>query len=125
MRKISLLVFILLFTFCTSEDSNTVNEDGMINEWEMVTCDEDQKDSEGRCYEPDDPLSGPGNDSFIIFPGTEDEANKIIECVRKYDASLQDFPDAVVNSSEVAFKVTNYIDGTDGLIDAAFADCGF
>ena len=32
---------------------------------------------------PDDPLSGPGNDSFIIFPGTEDEANKIIECVRK------------------------------------------
>ena len=104
MRKISLLVFILLFTFCTSDEANTINEDG------MMTCDEDQKDSEGRCYEPDDPLSGPGNDSFIIFPGTEDEANKIIECVRKYDASLQDILDAVVNSSVAAFKVTNYID---------------
>ena len=44
MRKISLLVFILLFTFCTSDEANTINEDG------MMTCDEDQKDSEGRCY---------------------------------------------------------------------------
>ena len=120
MSKIPVLLFILLFTFCAPDDEKIfIDEDG------VEVCDEDQKDSEGRCYEPDDPLSGPGNDSFIIFPGTEDEANKIIECVRKYDASLQDFPVAVVNSSEVAFKVTNYINGTDGLIDAALADCGF
>lgn len=119
MSKIPILLFILLFTFCAPDEKNEfINEDG------VEVCDEDQKDSEGRCYEPDDELTGEDN-IFMIFPGTEEEANKIIECVRKYDASLQDFPDAVVNSSEVAFKVTNYIDGTYGLIDEAFANCGF
>ena len=78
----------------------------------------------GRCYEPDDELTGEDN-IFLIFPGTEKEANKIIECVRDYDAALQGFPDAVVNGSEVAFNVTNYTDGTYGLIDEALANCGY
>ena len=35
------------------------------------------------------------------------------------------FPDAAVNGSEVAFNVTNYTDGTYGLIDEALANCGY
>lgn len=119
MSKIPILLFILLFTFCAPDEKNEfINEDG------VEVCDEDQKDSEGRCYEPDDELSGEDN-IFIVFPGTEEEANKIIECVREYDTSLQGFPDAVVNSDEVAFNVTNYTDGTYGLIDEALASCGY
>ena len=36
------------------------NEDG------LITCAEDQKDSEGRCYEPDDELTGEDN-IFLIY----------------------------------------------------------
>ena len=79
MSKIHILLFILLFTFCASDEKN----------------------------------------EFI------NEANKIIECVREYDTSLLGFPDASVNSSEVAFNITNYTDGTYGLIDEALASCGY
>ena len=90
----------------------------------MITCAEDEKDSEGRCYEPDDELTGEDK-IFLIFPGTEDEANKIIECVREYDDSLKSLPDAAVNITEVAFNITNHTDGTYGLIDEALASCGY
>tara|TARA_B100000965_G_scaffold234862_1_gene196756 strand:+ start:226 stop:498 length:273 start_codon:yes stop_codon:yes gene_type:complete len=90
----------------------------------LITCAEDEKDSEGRCYEPDDELTGEDN-IFLIFPGTEEEANKIIECVREYDDSLKSFPNAVVNSAEIAFNITNHTDGTYGLVDEALASCGY
>lgn len=107
-----------MFSFCFAQEDVNINEDG------LITCAEDQKDSEGRCYEPDDELTGEDN-IFLIFSGTEKEANKIIECVRDYDTTLQGFPDAAINGSEVAFNVTNYTDGTYGLIDEALANCGY
>ena len=61
-----------MFSFCSAQEDVNINEDG------LITCAEDQKDSEGRCYEPDDELTGEDN-IFLIFPGTEKEANKIIE----------------------------------------------
>ena len=108
----------LLFSFCSAQEDVNINEDG------LITCAEDEKDSEGRCYEPDDELTGEDK-IFLIFPGTEDEANKIIECVREYDDSLKSFPDAAVNSTEVAFNITNHTDGTYGLVDEALASCGY
>lgn len=116
--KKEIIIFLLLFSFCSAQEDVNINEDG------LITCAEDQKDSEGRCYEPDDESTGEDN-IFLIFPGTEQEANKIIACVREYDASLKGFPDAAVNSSEVAFNVTDYTDGTYGLVDEALASCGY
>ena len=116
--KKEIIIFLLLFSFCSAQDDVNINEDGLIK------CAEDEKDSEGRCYEPDDELTGEDN-TFLIFPGTEKEANKIIECVRQYDDSLRSFPDAVVNSTEIAFNITNHTDGTYGLIDEALASCGY
>ena len=116
--KKEIIIFLLLFSFCSIQEDVNINEDG------LITCAEDEKDSEGRCYEPDDELTGEDN-TFLIFPGTEKEANKIIECVREYDDSLKSFPDAVVNSEEVAFNITNHTDGTYGLIDEALASCGY
>ena len=107
-----------MFSFCSPQEDVNINEDG------LITCADDEKDSEGRCYEPDDDITGEDN-IFEIFPGTEQEANKIIACVREYDASLKGFPDAAVNSSEVAFNVTDYTDGTYGLVDEALASCGY
>lgn len=116
--KKEFIIFLLLFSFCSTQEDVNINEDG------LITCAEDEKDSEGRCYEPDDELTGEDN-TFLIFPGTEKEANKIIECVRQYDDSLRSFPDAVVNSTEIAFNITNHTDGTYGLIDEALASCGY
>ena len=116
--KKEIIIFLLLFSFCSTQQDVNINEDG------LITCAEDEKDSEGRCYEPDDELTGEDN-TFLIFPGTEKEANKIIECVRQYDDSLRSFPDAVVNSTEIAFNITNHTDGTYGLIDEALASCGY
>tara|TARA_B100001057_G_scaffold454791_1_gene500840 strand:+ start:354 stop:758 length:405 start_codon:yes stop_codon:yes gene_type:complete len=116
--KKEIIIFLLLFSFCSTQEDVNINEDG------LITCAEDEKDSEGRCYEPDDELTGEDN-TFLIFPGTEKEANKIIECVRQYDDSLRSFPDAVVNSTEIAFNITNHTDGTYGLIDEALASCGY
>ncbi len=116
--KKEIIIFLLLFSFCSTQENVNINED------DLITCAEDEKDSEGRCYEPDDELTGEDN-TFLIFPGSEKEANKIIECVRQYDDSLRSFPDAVVNSTEIAFNITNHTDGTYGLIDEALASCGF
>ena len=116
--KEKIIIFLLLFSFCSAQEDININEDG------LTTCAEDEKDSEGRCYEPDDELIGEDN-IFLTFPGTEKEANRIIECVREYDDSLKSFPDAVVNSTEVAFNITNHTDGTYGLIDEALASCGY
>jgi hypothetical protein len=44
-----------LFSFCSAQEDVNINEDG------LITCAEDQKDSEGRCYEPDDELTGEDN----------------------------------------------------------------
>ena len=41
-----------MFSFCSAQEDGNINEDG------LITCAEDEKDSEGRCYEPDDELTG-------------------------------------------------------------------
>jgi len=119
-KRVILILLITILACCSTSDVDD----------SLITCAENEKDSEGLCYEPDDSLSGEspeGGERFLyIYDGTEEQANQIVTCIREYEEALKDFPSALVGANgEVSLELTDYVnpDGSFSLIDEALSDC--